>query len=81
MPVMVVRRGDVCPAAAGYGSEESRVGNVLRQGRIRLRGHDIEKVDKRKAWAYSVSGVAELEPHVILPDVMAMKTWKTERSG
>ena len=98
VPVMVVGRGDVCPAAARQGADEARDGDGLGEGAAGPRGEQVPQSDEGESrpWRRGVSCQQQQQQQqrsawqrvgrirgrsARVPDVMAMKSMKMERSG
>lgn len=92
VPVVVVGRGDVRPAAARQGADEARDGDGLWEGAAGPRGEQVPQSDEGESWPWRgvscqqqwsawqrVGRIRGRSARV--PDVMAMKSMKMERSG
>lgn len=85
MPVMIVRRGDISPAAARESAKNTHGSNEAGQLSPRFSGKKVEKADQgeTRSWAklaIRTWAVAVVEM-LVIPDVMAIKIMKKDRSG
>lgn len=89
VPLVVLARGDVGPSAAGQGPEEAHDSDELGEGAIRLSREEIPEPDESEAgsWTAKCQRATDLQKaarargYCFLPDVIAMSTWNTDRSG
>ena len=93
MPVVVVRRGNIGPSAAGERAEDARVRDELGKLLSGARGEEVEESDKGEAgtWSLVLAGAVSCVPPVrarrvrgameLVPDVRAINSIKNERSG
>lgn len=88
VPIMIVGRCDVRPATACQGSKKARRGNEAREFGARLSTNEIEQAHERESrsltnWsAYAgSSNTSHPDLRSRVPDVMAMKIMKNDRSG
>lgn len=81
VPVVIIGRGHVRPATTGKSSEQPGNCDDFWQGPIRPRRQEIPQPDERKSGSF-----CPLTPYCrrssdLVPDVMAINIWKTDRSG
>jgi hypothetical protein len=81
MPTVVIGGCYVCPATTRQGSKDSHPEYELGQGAIGSRSQNIPKGDEGKSRAYRRISWAGRMGALQLPEVMAMKSMKTDRSG
>jgi hypothetical protein len=90
VPVVVVGRRDVGPAAACQGADDAGDGDGFREGAAGFRGEQVPQANEGKSWPWRASSAmrsgqrAGREGSAAaggVPDVMAMKSMKRERSG
>lgn len=82
VPIVVVGRGDIGPATACQCAEYANTSDEFRQRRIWFSGEDVPQADQCNARTCRLlSYNPENPPSRVVPDVRAMKSMKTDRSG
>lgn len=82
VPVVVVGRSYICPSTTCHGTEQANASNEFWERRVRLAGEDVPQSYEGESGTYFLLSWVPASPlSRDVPDVRAMNSIKTDRSG